>query len=385
MTSHPIDERGTNVRTLIILGGVLTIGLIVTLMLSAATGQKTLLNSTDSAQHGALALRLWMERSGFEVINSAILPTDLDRADALFILEPDQDYDPALAQTVREWVRRGNVLVIAGRSSSLTTLLNVFGVSMHLLPVVTGDIMPGAPTLQEPPVSGPLPDMLSYGLSSEREDVIPHLFRDTSPVLISFPEERGQVWVAGLLDPFTNIGLQDEENARVIANIAAAFPRAARILFDDGAYSLNDSQNITTWLLDSAPGRGILIGAAIVFAFLAARGRRFGSPQPIAEETLRREPVEYIQAIAHLFRRAGGRDEILRHTKAQLRRRLSKRYGLDPRLADSDFARTAVERDPSLDEAALRDLLTRLSRSNISEAELLRISHDVDGWLRILH
>ncbi|MFN8531637.1 MAG: DUF4350 domain-containing protein [Anaerolineae bacterium] len=384
MSSQIMEERSANFRTLAVLGGILTIGLIVTLLLSAATGQKILLNSTDSSPRGALALRLWMERSGFEVIDSAVLPTDLDRADVLFVLEPELDYDPTLAAVVREWVGRGNILVIAGWASHLTTLLEAFDVSVDVIPALTGDLLPGAPTLQDPPLSGALPEMLSYGLSSERDDVIPLLFRGTKPVLIHFPEGRGQVWAAGFIDAFTNLGLQDDQNARLLANIAAAFPQGTRVAFDDGAYAITESQNLSTWLLESAPGRGILIGGAIVFVFLAARGRRFGSPQPIAEETLRREPVEYIQAIAHLFRRAGGRDEILRHTKAQFRRRLSKRYGIDPRLADTDFARQAIERDPSLDEAALRDLLSRLSRSNVSEAELLRTSHDVDSWLRKL-
>ena len=101
--------------------------------------------------------------------------------------------------------------------------------------------------------------------------------------------------------------------------------------------------------------------------FLALQGRRFGRAVPLPSDRLRREPVEYIQAMANLFRRSGQRAAILKHYRDQLRRRLTERYALDPHLDDIELVKTIVFRDPTVDEAALRGLLRRLSSKQINE------------------
>ena len=58
-------------------------------------------------------------------------------------------------------------------------------------------------------------------------------------------------------------------------------------------------------LLTTPPGLGLVLAFGLTFVFLALRGRRFGRIVPLPDETLRREPVEYIQAMANLYRRSG--------------------------------------------------------------------------------
>jgi len=88
--------------------------------------------------------------------------------------------------------------------------------------------------------------------------------------------------------------------------------------------------------------------------------------------------------MATLFRRSGQRSEILRHYNDQLRRRLSERYAVEPKLDTIEFVKTVVYHDPALDEAVLRDLMKRLSQKKVSEQELVKTASDVDEFLRSL-
>lgn len=383
MTAAPNRASSwASIRSLVVILVLLLIGAYITVLLSPRPA-KPLLSSRSDDRYGAMALRLWLERSGYTVDDSIAIPADLNRADALFILEPQIIYSEEIAREVRDWVRRGNTLIVAGSPLSVGDLLGAFDVQISWLGDAAGTYIPGAPTLDQPPVES-ASESFPYGIVSDREDVVPHLFAGSTPILVSFSEGNGTVWVSGLLDPFTNIGIQGASNAQVILNLVAGIPSNARIAFDEGLYAFGSVASLSDWLFGTAPGIGVLGIVAITFVFLFLRGRRFGTPQPLIEEKLRREPVEYIRAIARLFRRAGGRDEMLRHYRTQLRRRLALRYGVDPDLPDAEFVRTLVYHDPALDEEALRDLLVRLSRSGVNEAYLLKTAADVDHLLRNL-
>ena len=54
-------------------------------------------------------------------------------------------------------------------------------------------------------------------------------------------------------------------------------------------------------------------------------------------DTTRRSPLEFINAMANLHRRAGQRRAALRHYHDQLKRRLGRRYRLDPSLHDAEY------------------------------------------------
>jgi len=46
-----------------------------------------------------------------------------------------------------------------------------------------------------------------------------HAATGSDSVIDSFPEGTGQVWILGASYPFTNIGLQNSQNARLILNL----------------------------------------------------------------------------------------------------------------------------------------------------------------------
>jgi hypothetical protein len=194
------------------------------------------------------------------------------------------------------------------------------------------------------------------------------------------------VWVSGALRPFSNLGLHDPGSSRLMVNLLAGLPSGAVIGFDEARHGFSETpSSVMNWLVSVPPGWGILLALALTLVYLGLQGRRFGRALPLPDDRLRREPVEYIQAMANLFRRSGLRSEMLGHYRSQLRRRLTERYTVDPKLNDTELVKAVIYHEPSLDEAELRRVLKALSNPRPSESDLVSAALDVDTWLRRLH
>ncbi len=331
---------------------------------------------------GVMALQMWLRRSGYDV-REVLSYMQLNDVDVLFVLEPlFFTYSDEDAQWLHNWVEEGGTLIIAGTPLAVNTLLAPYDLSLDFLPESEGELTPAAPSLITPPFSVVSAEAFA-AIESERDDIAPHLFSMDLPVLVSAEQGFGRVWVSGALRPFTNHGLRDPGNSHLVANLLANVPTTFTIGFDEAAHGYGDlsGQSLTGWLFGTAPGWGVVMALVVTMVFLAMQGRRFGRPVPLPDERLRRESVEYIHAMATLFRRSGQRSEVLRHYHDQLRRRLSERYAVDPRLDTTEFINMVVYRDPTLDEAVLRDLMKRLSQKKVTEIDLIRTVSDVDEFL----
>lgn len=377
-----------DVRVLLTALAILVIGGIV-LTLMAPPPPAPPLSVRNQRANGAMLLRDWLDELGFQTREMLTEPMRLDTIDVLFVLDPALTYDASEVALIADWVRRGNTLIVAGEPFFVNDLLRPFRVSARYLFYRAEEdqiLSPTSPILQTPPFDRVRAEpQIAIGDIEvrKREDVAVHLAVSTQPVLVSFREGRGRVWVSGAFRPFTNRGLgTDGASARLLLNLLAGIPRGATIGFDEVRHGFTEQPaTLAAWLTQTPPGWGVMIGAALTGVYLGLRGRRFGRAVPLPDSALRREYVEYIQAIANLLRRSGQRAEMLRHFDGQLRRRLSERYGVEPHLSADDLAKAVAARDPAQDAAALRDVLVRLARKSVSEAELVRIAADVDGLI----
>ncbi|MBN1287789.1 MAG: DUF4350 domain-containing protein [Anaerolineae bacterium] len=334
---------------------------------------------------GALVLWRWLEQSGYPVRQVLSDPIRPEGVDVLFVLSPLTPYSRQEAERVRDWVRAGNTLVVAGMPFMVNDLLEPYGVSVAYFTGGVEPYTPAAPTLVAPPFDAVYLGA-QYKVVTDRADAVVHLAAASAPVLVSFNEERGTVWVLGGGYPFSNRGLRDPASARLVLNLLAGAAEDARIGFDEARHGFSGAPaSLFDWFVGTAPGWGILAAVALTMGYLALRGRRFGRALPLPESRVRREPVEYIQAMANLFRRSGQRKAMLDHYGRQLRRRLSERYALDPRLSDAGLVQAVARRDPAADAAELGRLLKRLSSGRAGEYELVGIALEVDSWLRKLN
>ncbi|HLY29329.1 MAG TPA: DUF4350 domain-containing protein [Aggregatilineales bacterium] len=380
-------QSWANARLIVaVLAGLLLVAILVVLT-GAQSGPPLSIYSTDP--DGAMALSLWLQKLGYSVrewIPDAV-PQPADGM--LFVLAPLTSYSQSETAKIHQWVSDGHTLVVAGESlEPINSLLQAFNVSLADLYLDRKNLAAAQPSfLLHPPLATiNVPEQALYQIRSSRRDEMTYVENGGHPVIVSFQEGKGRLWVVGLPYTLSNIGLQDESDASLVANLIhwLNLSPGQGILFDESKHGFSPGASFSAWLFTSAPGWGILLAIALTMAFLALRGRRFGRPVPLPQDRLRREPVEYIQAMANLFRRSRQRDEILAHYRTQFRRRLSEFYAVDPRLKDSEMVAAIVSHDPGVDSAALQALFERLSRPAVSEAGLVGAAADMDAWLKAL-
>jgi hypothetical protein len=344
------------------------------------------LSVRSAGQDGSMALSQWLDESGYHSRQVLSSPIRLESEDALFILNPLLAYTSDEATRIQQWVRDGHLLVVAGSPYAVNSLLEPYDITLEFLDTMSGEVLsPANPLLAAPPFETVQAEA-RYRIGGKRTDTVTHLAAGTDPVLISFREGAGQVWVSGALRPFTNLGLHDAGSARLMLNLLAGLPPGTVVGFDEAKHGFSETpSSVMNWLVSVPAGWGILLALALTLVYLGLQGRRFGRALPLPDDRLRREPVEYIQAMANLFRRSGLRSDTLGHYRAQLRRRLTERYAVDPKLNDAELVKTVIYHEPSLDEAELRRVLKALSNPRPSEADLVSAALDVDTWLRRLH
>jgi hypothetical protein len=117
---------------------------------------------------------------------------------------------------------------------------------------------------------------------------------------------------------------------------------------------------------------------------LLINGRRLGRPLAPAGERRRRSPLEFVDAMASLNRRAGHRQAIQEQLRRRLKRELGAPYHVDPALADPVFAARLAQIDARTDGERLAALLARL-RSPLSERDLVQAASDVHDLLNNGH
>jgi hypothetical protein len=192
----------------------------------------------------------------------------------------------------------------------------------------------------------------------------------------------GQVFATTALTPFTNAGLKEPGNAALVYNLVlAGMGNRHTVAFDEYHHGVRPQPSVGNWLTSTRIGWAILYSAVIVFVFLLIGGKRFGAPVPLAEHTARRTTAEYIQALASLKRRAGRRQTVLAHYKDRLKRHLGRTCGVDPSLDDGAFLTRVALCKPDLDKERLARLLANLSRSQVSERDMVRLAEEATKWL----
>jgi len=368
-----------------VLAGLLLVAILAVLT-SAQHGPPLSIYSTDP--DGGMALRLWLEKLGYPVHEWT--PDDVPRAadTTLFVLAPTSTYSDRETAKIHQWVSSGHTLVVAGEETeTVNSLLKAFNVSLDYA-AQKDDVAPAQPSfLLHPPLGDvSIPEQGLYHIRSSRPDEKVYLLDKRQPVIASYQEGKGTLWVFGLPYALSNIGLQDANDASLSANLIHLLQMTPDegVMFDESKHGFTPASSLSGRLFTTASGWGIVLAVALTMAFLALRGRRFGKAIPLPEDRLRREPVEYIQAIASLFRRSGQRDDILAHYRTQFRRRLSEYYAVDPRLEDDEMITAIAFHDPTVDEVVLRHLFDELARRGVSETGLVSAATDMDKWLKTL-
>lgn len=368
--------------------GLLTVLALVTTLAGIQQTQQQLppLASDSNAPDGARALWLWLETLGYHP--SAELQTEFaipESTRAAFILQPTNLITEEEWQLVDEWVEGGGTLLVAGDTVFMGLAAEHYDFALAFRAEKVETLTLQNPLFNSPSLTAPATVQTSAYFQSNRSKFVTYLAVAEGPVILSFHHGAGMVFLSAASFPFTNAGLKESGNPALTLNlVSVSLP--GPVWFDEWHHGrrLADPQlaGPTDWLMFTPAGRALLFVGIVLFLALVFGGQRFGRPVPLLKDAVRRAPLEYITAIANLNRRAGHRAEVLKHYSYHLKRSLGLRYRLAASLPDHQYARQLAAFNPNVDEVALLELLTRLSRRNVSENEMIRLAAEVARWTK---
>lgn len=345
----------------------------------------------SSAPGGALALLRWTQALGYDARRLEYRAFELDeQTRALFILGPVVTINRTEAMIVLDWVAAGGTLILAEDTPRVfgggNALLRELDIELRAYAGdadggVLSEAIETAPVLQPALSDPPLREVqarTSLIIETERDDVAALVGVPDGPVLVGLRHGQGYVYVSSAVFPFTNDGLDEEQNFALVLNLLRRVPEDARILFDEYHHGFFTPPSLRSIILGSPWGWALIYALGVVAAYLVLTGRRFGRPIPLREEIARRSSAEYVESMADLFRRGGKRGFVLKHYYTAFKRRLARPYGLNPNLDDAEFA-AELARYRNIDPAELQALLTRLRTHHGSEEALLRVVAEADA------
>ncbi|NTV63802.1 MAG: DUF4350 domain-containing protein [Oscillochloris sp.] len=367
-------------RDILMVGGLfLAVAAWLILLPAENTSEQASATSHSSRDEGTLALYRWLDDLGYHVERLEYRDFAPDAtSDLLFVLGPTTSYTPDEATAVLRWVAAGGTLILAddepfGGASALLAALDVTleRVSDPLDdPVALGQPVAPAPAINAATslVLGQLPSAAA-----------PLIGAVDAPILAGLQHGSGYIYLSSALRPFTNAGLADAGSPALLLSLLRRAPLGGRLVFDEYHHGFVEMPSLGKLLRSSPWGWALIYAGLVSAAYIVLSGRRFGRPRPLREETARRSSAEYLQSMAGLLHRGHKSGFLLDHYRVSLKRRLARPYGISPSLDDAAFVAALASVRP-IDTAALRGLLARLNRPQVSEAEVLRIIGEADRF-----
>lgn len=285
----------------------------------------------DGASHLSEQLQSW----GYAVRPiTADSPWPRREDDLILMLAPVESFDNQELLRLDQWVRGGGTLLLALTPDTPANLRNNFKIDVRPLWGRQAEATLLLPTLNWPPVGTvALRSRLRLALDCGQAAI--HLGNCERPFLASFGYGEGAVFVLAGLHPFTNGGLPEAGNAQLLRNLVQLAGRpGAQIAFDEA-----HRQPQGPWLLRTTTGWALLLSLLLMLPALFWLNQPFGKPQPetTAVPPPRQASAAFIQQLAQAQKSMDDGQRIRGHYWDRLKRRLARRYALDPGLPDETF------------------------------------------------
>lgn len=297
--------------------------------------------------NGALALYLWLERSGYTVDRLSGISADVSTADTrrtVFVIASGSDLSASRARALLAWVRRGGSLVIATKGMTGLALLDAIHAS--IVPAAPDPVAVRQPLLLAPPVaalSGTAPFVIGSHLGTSVAE------SDVGIALVRLSWGRGIVWLLTAPDLLDNSHIARADNRRLALNLAGEPGR--HVTF--GEFSPDVHGAVTDWLTQTAWGAAVLLLVILLLLYRGLAGWRLGPAVTLPTDQYR-PASEYVISLAGLLRRGHKRQEVLEVYQQRLRRALRRRYGderrANPLATSRDRAEVLLRTPGSLKE-----------------------------------
>ena len=367
--------------------GILLILVVVTAF-AAVQGQTgpeyPELSTLSSAPNGALALKLWVKELKYSVEEQVLVNfSPPENTSILFMLEPLFPTEGEM-ESVDDWVEEGGTLIAIGEGYGMYSLIDHYKFSFSYLPDNSDPPASETLLLNSPSALDLKNAKVNIALDTERDDYVVLVAYQGQPVLVSFEQGNGRVILGTVAESFTNAGLKQNGNPELVLNILALAQNKGGVWFDEWHHGLQSGEQILgpgEFLRFTPVGRALLFVTFAVFIALFMQGRGFGRPVPLPQEIKRRGAIEHITGVANLSRRAAHRSAVMMHYHQQIKRKLGQRYRLDSGMDDKEYVDLLASYNSSIDKNELLNLLKRLQRKDVSEAEMVSLASEAAKWI----
>lgn len=332
---------------------------------------------------GTRALSLWLETQDYQLEEGIKQRfTVSNQTDIILMLEPTLSATEQEWGQLNSWVEQGGTLIVAGEGFVSLLAFEQYDIQLETQAQLLTDFSQTSPLIvsDQSPISA---NVNSY-LQTDRADWVVHVASGDKPIVASFAQGRGRVFVMSTAYPFSNSGLKEAGNALFVASVLQT-ANGKQVWFDDWHHGIRSSSAYANgpgvWLRETAVGQSFLFIAILIFIWLLLQGRAFGRPVPLPAEVNKRTPLEYITAIANVNRRAGNQTTVLQDTHQRLKRHLGLRYRLSPALPDEEFIKQLKTYRLNLDTDEIEVLLQNLKKKPTNEAQLVQLVAQAYKWM----
>ncbi len=277
---------------------------------------------------GYKALYLWVRELGIPFKRWERPFGELTReASVLFLATPEMIIGTLEMRALDRWVKNGGTLVLALQPPHpLLAHFDIKGekaISKRRKGQGKGEVL-----FQPGPYTQGVREILPNwhrGLQSRKPEVLIQI-RDSYGGLLA-AGSRGKGQVIALADPglLANLSLRKGDHARLALNLLLTHRGKGLVLVDEYYHGYGRATSVFGHLARSHIMSPLIQALILLIVFLAAGGRRFGRPRPMAKIE-RRSSMEYVRAMAQIYQRAHARllalEGVVKWVESEARRML---------------------------------------------------------------
>ena len=380
--------RRANATPIAILVAVLAI-LVVVLLLGApgSTGNDDY-TSTGNDKVGTLALYDWLQATG-DNVNRVDSEFTLGGTDVLVSAAPLDEYAYTVSDDaiLTSFLRGGGDVILAvvdpDAAEAVLQPLGIVPDQSDARSASPSQPYPGSDGVGSVPLvpPGESPDGNVWAFSGG-SDVVPLLGSAAAPVAVDVQVGAGRLYLIGSEYPLSNDGLRRGASAAFVLGLIQD-ARGDRVGFDEihhlGAAG-SESQGLGA-VVQGPLLAASLLALVVALLYLVTSGRRLGRPLPRRDPARVPSVLEHIDAVGDLLSRTHERGAVAGRYAEELKLRVGRATGVEPRLPDPDFvaALAGFGEDRARAAAVLLEQARRLAGERPTEDDLLGLARRVDA------
>ena len=346
-------------------------------------------SSTANGRAGTLALYDWLPATGAGV-HRIYSEFDLGGTDVLISADPLDDYAYTSGDdaTLTAFLDGGGEVILAvSDPTSVAAVLDPLGIAAQpsdLTSAAPAQPFPGSAGVSSVPLtaSGEATSGSVWTFSGGDGNLVPLLGDPAAPAAAAIRVGAGRLYLLGSEYPLSNDGLRRGSSAAFVLGLVGS-GRGDRVGFDEvhhlGTAGAGD-QGLGA-VFQGPLLAAVLLAVLVVLAYLVTSGRRLGRPLPRRDPARVPSVLEHIEAVGHLLSRSRERGAVAGRYAEELKLRVGRATGVEPRLPDPDFAAALAGfgKDRARAAAVLLEQARRLAGERPTEDDLLGLARRVDA------